>query len=426
LPKGSGLKEEGILPQNFFKWLYPGIKVKRWVFASLFGILIVAIGAIFTAYPFPFVSNLGIVIILCGILFIVLGMGKMIISLITLFLPQRERDIVDILYQRRFLERGPKVVAIGGGHGLSHLLLGLKEYTANLTAIVTVADSGGSSGRLRQEFNIVAPGDIRNCLVALADAPALMGELFQYRFAEGDGLKGHNFGNLFLTAMVQITKGDFKKAVEECSEVLAIRGKVIPSTVNNVHLVAEYMDGTRTKGEAKIPEGSTPIKRLFLTPEDALPTEDAITAISQADIIVMGPGSLYTSILPNLIIKGMAEAIVASSAYKIYVCNVMTQTGETDGFTAADHLRVLQEHTDPKLINACLINDAVVSNEEALNRYRKENAYPVAADVDRIKELGVKVVAADLLSVADYVRHDSKKLIEALIKLIETQRVIKR
>ena len=243
-----------LMSQNFFKWLYPGIKVKRWVFASLFGVLIVGIGAVFAVYPYPFVSALGIVIILCGILFIVLGMGKMIISLITLFLPQRERDIVDILYQRRFLERGPKVVAIGGGQGLSHLLLGLKEYTANLTAIVTVADSGGSSGRLRQEFNIVAPGDIRNCLVALADAPALMGELFQYRFAEGDGLKGHNFGNLFLTAMVQITKGDFKKAVEESSKVLAIRGKVIPSTVHNVHLVAEYMDGSQTQGEAKIPQ----------------------------------------------------------------------------------------------------------------------------------------------------------------------------
>ncbi len=414
------------MSQNFFKWLYPGIKVKRWVFASLFGVLIVGIGAVFAVYPYPFVSGFGIVIILCGILFIVLGMGKMIISLITLFLPQRERDIVDILYQRRFLERGPKVVAIGGGQGLSHLLLGLKEYTANLTAIVTVADSGGSSGRLRQEFNIVAPGDIRNCLVALADAPALMGDLFQYRFAEGDGLKGHNFGNLFLTAMVQITKGDFKKAVEESSKVLAIRGKVIPSTVHNVHLVAEYMDGSQTQGEAKIPKSNAVIKRLSLTPQDAMPTDDAVTAIAQADIIVMGPGSLYTSILPNLIIKGMAEAIATAVAYKIYVCNVMTQPGETDGFTASDHVRVLLEHTDPKLVDACLINDAVVSNEEALNRYHKENSYPVAADGDRIKAMGIKVIAADLLSVADYVRHDSKKLTQVLIKLIETQRVIKR
>src|SRR6185503_11118021 len=180
------------------------------------------------------------IIILCGMIFVVLGIGKMIVSLITIFLPKREQDLVNILYQRRYLEKGPKIVAIGGGHGLSHLLLGLKEYTSNLTAIVTVADSGGSSGRLREEFNIVAPGDIRNCLVALADAPALMGELFQFRFSEKSQLQGHNFGNLFLTAMVQITKGDFKKAVEESSKVLAIRGRVIPSTIHNVHLMAEY------------------------------------------------------------------------------------------------------------------------------------------------------------------------------------------
>ncbi len=414
------------MSNTFSKWLYPGIKVKRWVFTSLFGVLVVGIGSVFAAFPYTFVSMFGVVIILCGIVFIVLGMGKMTVSLITLFLPQRERDIVNILYQKRYLERGPKIVAIGGGHGLSHLLLGLKEYTGNLTAIVTVADSGGSSGRLREEFNIVAPGDIRNCLVALADAPDVMGELFQYRFAEGQGLKGHNFGNLFLTAMVQITKGDFKKAVEECSKVLAIRGKVIPSTVHNVHLVAEYMDGTRTEGEAKIPKTNAPIRKLSLTPEDAKPTDDALTAIAEADIIVLGPGSLYTSIIPNLIIKGMSEAIARSSAYKIYVCNVMTQQGETNGFSACDHVRVLVEHALPKVIDACIINNAVVSNEEALNRYRKEDSYPVAADSEKIRAMGYKVVASDLLSVADYVRHDSKKLTQALIKLIESQRVIKR
>lgn len=413
------------MSNNLSKWLYPGIKVKRWMLASLFGVLVVGFGAIFAVYPYPFVSRFGILIILIGIVFIVLGMGKMTVSLITLFLPQRERDIVNILYQRRYLERGPKIVAIGGGHGLSHLLLGLKEYTANLTAIVTVADSGGSSGRLREEFNIVAPGDIRNCLVALADTPALMGQLFQYRFEEGGGLKGHNFGNLFLTAMVQLTGGDFQKAVEESSKVLAIRGKVIPSTVHNVHLVAEYMDGSKTEGEAKIPDKKMAIKRLFLNPKDAQPTPEALTAIAEADIIVMGPGSLYTSIIPNLIINGMPQAIAKSPAYKIYVCNVMTQTGETDGFSAADHVRALIDHAEPKILDACIINDALVP-EEALKRYRGENSYPVTADAETIKAMGYKVVATDLLSVADYVRHDSKKLTQALIKLIETKRVIKR
>ncbi len=353
-----------------------------------------------------------------------MGMGKMIVSLITLFLPKGERELVNILYQRRFLERGPKVVCVGGGHGLSHLLLGLKEYTSNLTAVVTVADSGGSSGRLREEFNIVAPGDIRNCLVALADAPALMGDLFQFRFSEDSELKGHNFGNLFLTAMVQLT-GDFEKAVKESSKVLAIRGKVVPSTVTNVHLVAEYEDGTITQGEADIPNAKRRIKRVFLNPEHSVPTEEAIEAIEDADVIILGPGSLYTSIIPNLIVDRISDAIAASGAFRIYVCNVMTQQGETDHFTASDHLRVLAEHTNPKIINAALINNAMPS-DEALKRYRVEDSFPVKADEDKIRSMGYTVFGTDLLEVGNYVRHDSIKLTKALIKLIERYRVIKR
>jgi len=207
------------------------MKVKRWLFTALFGVIVVGVGAILTAGPYSFVSAFGIIWILCGIVLIVLGMGKMIVSLLTIFLPKGEHDLINILYKRQYLDRGPKIVTIGGGHGLSHLIFGLKEYSSNITAIVTVADSGGSSGRLREEFNIVAPGDIRNCLVALADAPALMGELFQFRFSEDSELRGHNFGNLFLTAMVQLTGGDFERAVKETSRVLAIRGKVVPSTV---------------------------------------------------------------------------------------------------------------------------------------------------------------------------------------------------
>src|SRR6185436_7722326 len=265
-----------IMPSNLIKWLYPGMKIKRWFFTSLFGVVIVAAGAIAFDSRFSLVSALGVVIVICGVLLVFLGTGKMIISLLTLFLPKGERELVNILYQRRYLERGPKIVTIGGGHGLSNLIFGLKEYTANITAIVTVADSGGSSGRLREEFNIVAPGDIRNCLVALADAPALMGELFQFRFSKDSQLQGHNFGNLFLTAMFQLTGGDFNKAVEESSKVLAIRGKVVPSTVTNVHLVAEYMDGSITHGEAKIPRPGVPIKRVFLNPDDATPTAEAL------------------------------------------------------------------------------------------------------------------------------------------------------
>ena len=413
------------MPKNPFKWLYPGMKIKRWLFTSLLGVIVVGIGAILTAAPYAFISTLGLVWIFCGLILTIMGMGKMIVSLLTLFLPEGERELVNILYQRRYLERGPKIVVIGGGHGLSHLIFGLKEYTANITAIVTVADSGGSSGRLREEFNIVAPGDIRNCLVALADAPALMGELFQFRFSKDSELKGHNFGNLFLTAMFQLTNGDFERAVKETSKVLAIRGKVVPSTVANVHLVAEYEDGKKTEGEAKIPNPNSRIKRLYLTPDHVAPTQDAIDAIQAADVIVLGPGSLYTSVIPNLLIHGMSEAISDAEAFKIYICNVMTQHGETDHYSASDHVKAIVDHSNHNVMNAVLINNAVAP-DDALVRYKAEDAFPVAADTDKIRDLGYRVVATDLLGVTDYVRHDSIKLNKALIRLIESNRVIKR
>jgi uncharacterized cofD-like protein len=305
------------------------------------------------------------------------------------------------------------------------LIFGLKEYSANITAIVTVADSGGSSGKLREEFNIVAPGDVRNCLVALADAPELVGKLFQYRFSKDSQLQGHNFGNLFLTAMYQVTNGDFELAVKETSKVLAIRGKVVPATVNNVHLVAEYMDGSKTTGEAKIPNPKSKIKRVYLTEKDALPTEDALNAIAEADIIILGPGSLYTSIIPNLVIKGMSDAIVKAQGFKIYICNVMTQHGETDNFSASDHIQAIIDHSQDGIIDACLVNVAEAP-VDALQRYRLENAFPVIADVEKIRAQNIKVEATDLLGVTDYVRHDSVKLNKALIRLIETYRVIKR
>jgi uncharacterized cofD-like protein len=413
------------MPNDLVKWLYPGMKIKRWLFTSLFGVLVVGGGFVAFASEFTLVSTFGIVIITCGIILIVMGITKMTISLLTLFLPKGERELVNILYQRRYLERGPKIVTIGGGHGLSHLLSGLKEYSSNITAIVTVADSGGSSGRLREEFNIVAPGDIRNCLVALADAPKLMGELFQFRFSKDSELKGHNFGNLFLTAMVQLTNGDFERAVKESSKVLAIRGKVVPSTVSNVHLVAQYEDGSTTEGEAQIPNPNSRIRRLSLTPDNAQPTNEALEAIKDADVVILGPGSLYTSVIPNLIIGGMSEVISESTAFKIYVCNVMTQHGETDTYSAHDHVKAIVDHAQKGVIDACLINNAKAP-QEALGPYEHEHSFPVAADAEKIREMGYRVVATDLLGITDYVRHDSTKLNKALIRLIETHRVIKR
>lgn len=402
--------------------------MKRWFVVSLLGVVVVAAGAVIMGLmdkPNPFVSTIGFIWILCGMIVIVLGMSKMIVSLLTIVLPKGERELVNILYQKTYLERGPKIVTVGGGTGLSHLIFGLKEYTSNITAVVTVADSGGSSGRLREEFNIVAPGDIRNCLVALADAPELVGELFQYRFSKDSELKGHNFGNLFLTAMYHVTDGDFERAVNETSKVLAIRGKVVPATVSNVHLEAEYVDGTRTHGEDKIPNPDVPIKRVYLTGEDASPTNDALKAIAEADVIILGPGSLYTSVIPNLLISDMTDAILKSQAFKIYVCNVMTQHGETDNYTASDHARAIIEHSQPGVIDACLINNAEAP-VDALSRYEEQMAFPVKPDIDAFKDLNVKVEATDLLGVTDYVRHDSQKLNKALIKVIENYRVIKR
>jgi uncharacterized cofD-like protein len=393
---------------------------------SLLGVGVVTLGAYCLASPYHFVGLFGLLIILCGIVFIVLGIVKLSVSLITLFLPSREQELVNILFHKRYLERGPKIVAIGGGHGLSNLLLALKEYSSNITAIVTVADSGGSSGRLREEFNIVAPGDIRNCLVALADAPALMGELFQYRFPEKSELKGHNFGNLFLTALYEVAQRDFQAAVELTSKVLAIRGRVIPSTVDNVHLVARYKDGKITEGEASIPRSGVGIEHLYLKPQEVFPTPAALEAIAEADVIMFGPGSLYTSILPNLVIKGIPEAIAASSAFKVYVCNVMTQMGETENFTASDHLKVIREHTRNDIVDAMIVNSKEILAEEALTRYKKENSFPVKADVDEIRSLGCKVYAEDIVGVQDYVRHDSEKLTKVLIKAIEKNMVIKR
>lgn len=413
------------MPQSPLKWLYPGMKVKRWVLTTLVGVFVVSVGAVLTAAKYTFISTLGIVWIVCGIVLIVMGMSKTIVSLLTLFLPAGERELVNILYKKRYLERGPKIVTIGGGHGLSHLIFGLKEYTANITAIVTVADSGGSSGRLREEFNIVAPGDIRNCLVALADAPTLMGELFQFRFSKDSELKGHNFGNLFLTVMYQLTGGDFERAVKETSKVLAIRGSVVPSTVHNIHLIADYTDGTRTEGEADIPNPRSRIAHLSITPDNARPTQDALDAIHEADVIILGPGSLYTSVIPNLVIPGMSDAIARSNAFKIYVCNVMTQPGETDQYKASEHLQAIIDHSNRDVIDACLINNSVAP-PEALLRYEQEKSYPVEADEDVIRSMGYRLVATDLLSVTDYVRHDAAKLNKALIKLIETHRVIKR
>jgi len=405
---------------SIFKWLYPGIGVKRWIGLSAFGVLLLVFGtAHLRSDEFWLVQVLDAIVIFSGIIILILGIKRLMRSFIAAFLPpSRGTELVDLLYQKKQLSRGPKIVTIGGGTGLSVLLRGLKEYSSKITAIVTVADDGGSSGRLRQEFDIVPPGDIRNCLVALADAPALMQDLFQFRFKTNSELSGHSFGNLFITVMTQLT-GDFEKAIKEISKVLALRGRVIPSSLHSVVLVAQHKDGTITEGENRIPKAQRPINRVSLKPERPEATPDAIKAIKEAQLIILGPGSLYTSIIPNLLIKEISEAISSSGAIKVYVCNAMTQPGETDGYSASDHIKALISHSHPRMIDYCIVNAGEVP-QEILKRYAKENSYLVVNDRKKIENMGYRVIEEDFGIVeSDVIRHEPLKLAKTILGLVE-------
>ncbi|HTZ11174.1 MAG TPA: YvcK family protein [Candidatus Margulisiibacteriota bacterium] len=405
---------------EIFKWLYPGIGVKRWIGLSALGVIMLVMGTNhLRSEAFWVIKLLDAVIVISGIIILILGIKRMMRSFIIAYMPSsRTQGLVDMLYQKKHLSRGPKIVAIGGGTGLSVLLSGLKEYTSNISAIVTVADDGGSSGRLRQQFDILPPGDIRNCLVALADAPALMRELFQFRFDANSELSGHSFGNLFITVMTRLT-GDFEKAIKETSKVLALRGQVIPSTLNKVILVAQHKDGTETQGENNIPKAHRPINRVALKPEGSEATPDAVKAIKEAQIIVLGPGSLYTSIIPNLLIKEIAEAVVSANAIKVYVCNAMTQPGESDGYSASDHLKALISHAHPRILDYCIVNTGEIP-QEVLKRYAQDNSYLVVNDRRKIENMGYRIIEDSFAIVEDgVIRHDHVKLGKIILGLIE-------
>ena len=316
--------------------------------------------------------------------------------------------------------KGPKIAAIGGGTGLSTMLRGLKRHTNNLTAIVTVADDGGGSGVLRQELGMLPPGDVRNCLEALANVEPLMGELLHYRFTEGS-LKGQSFGNLFLAALNGISGGSFDQAVSRMSQVLAITGRVIPVTTSNVQLEAEFENGAKVLGESKIfyckKREDCRIRRVRLLPERPPALGEALEAIREADMILLGPGSLYTSIIPNLLVEGVAQAIADSSALKVYIANVMTQEGETEGYTNADHIRAIFQHSLPGLFHICLVNSSSIP-QEILDRYAQEGAEQLRFDKAQCMDLGVELVSRPVSAVRDgYVRHDSELLAAALLEL---------
>ena len=315
--------------------------------------------------------------------------------------------------------KGPRIVAIGGGTGLSTMLRGLKRHTNNLTAIVTVADDGGGSGVLRQELGMLPPGDIRNCLEALANVEPLMSELLHYRFTEGS-LRGQSFGNLFLAALNGIS-GSFDQAVSRMSQVLAITGTVLPVTTSDVRLEAEFENGARVLGESKIfyckKREDCRVRQVRLLPEHPPALPSALAAIRSADMILLGPGSLYTSIIPNLLVEGITDAIAASDALKVYIANVMTQEGETEGYTNADHIRAIFQHSRPGLFSLCLVNQSTIP-PQALDRYAQEGAEPLRYDKAACAELGVELVSRPVSTVRDgLVRHDPELLSAALLEL---------
>ena len=422
---------------NRLKWLYPGLKFKRWLAVVLLGILLISAGVavIIRFEPLSMLEDLfvkliysvtgqlsaginiflGLVIIGFGFYLVIFGIRRMISSVYDALLPGQEDGLVDILYQNRYLNRGPKVVVVGGGTGLSTMLRGIKKYTSNITAIVTVADDGGSSGVLRDELDILPPGDIRNCLVALANTEPLMENLFQYRFKEGE-LEGHSFGNLFIATLSKIT-GDFHQGVKKSSDVLAIRGQVLPSTLHDMKLYAKLENGNTVKGESNIPETEGKIKKLSIDPADCEALPEALQAIKQADAVILGPGSLYTSVLPNLLIENLAAEIKKTDALKIYACNVMTQPGETDDYTASEHVQAIYDHIGEQIIDYVLVNDGEVE-EELLEKYAEEGAYPVEVDWNQLLEQNLEIISEDLINQTDLVRHDPDKLAQVIMNLI--------
>lgn len=416
------------------KWLYPGIKIKRWLILFILSFIVMFVGFsgiiggffnfikiekinfdnfFYRLHKLKFIDYL---LFLLGFIGMFLAIRRTYFSILAIFGPHREREFINIAYQKAKLKRGPKIVAIGGGTGMPNVLRGLKQYTSNLSAIVTVADDGGSSGRLRKDYKVLPPGDIRNCIVALADEETLLGKLFQYRFEKKGDLAGHSFGNLFLTALTQII-GDLPKAINESSKVLAVSGKVYPVTLDNIVLKAKLKGGRKITGESNIPKAEGEIERIYISPAKCKPYPATITAIKSADIITFGPGSLFTSVIPNLLVSGIVEAIKRSKALKVYICNIMTQSGETTNFRVSDHIKAIFNHTGTKIID-CVIANNKLPDIKILKKYEKENSYPVEIDKHEIARLGVKLFEGQLFKPGKYIRHDPELLAKMIMKLI--------
>jgi uncharacterized cofD-like protein len=419
--------------RTLLKWLTPGIGIKRWLLLLVCGIVLLTLGfssLLRQLYPLPslfyyltlqFIPQ-GLRVVLFGLVGVaalavaLLGINR---ALLAPFVDTDPEIVANAVYHYRQRERGPKIVVIGGGHGLSTLLRGLKRYTSNITAIVTVADDGGSSGRLRRELGVLPPGDFRNCIAALADDEALMTQLFQYRFCNGNGLNGHSLGNLFITAMSEVT-GSFERAILESARVLTIRGRVLPSTLRDVTLMAdlriEPVGVSRVTGESSITQAVGAIERVYLEPDDVPAYPEAVRALLEADLIVAGPGSLYTSVLPNLLVRDVAQAVKASRAPKVYICNVATQIGETDRYSVGDHVAALETHVESGLFPIVLANDNMNVVFDA----------PPGVELVSLEvppDAAYHIIAADVVDLARPWRHDSDKLARTLLRILQEQSI---
>ncbi len=423
------------LTQEAGKWLYPGMRVKRWLALVFIGTVFISLGLaiwvdlrpilVSSKFLWGIVQGIakavpndisGPIVLLSGLALMVLGLRLTLGSITEVLVPEGDDNLVEKLFRHRRLSRGPKIVAIGGGTGLSTLLRGLKRYSSNITAVVTVADDGGSSGRLRQEFGVLPPGDLRNCLAALADEEKLLTELFQYRFKTGEGLAGHSFGNLFLTAMAEIT-GDLEKGVDASSRVLAIRGRVLPATLDNMTLWADLDDGRHIEGESNISHAGGRIRKLGCLPTAPRALPQVVTAIQEAELIIIGPGSLYTSIAPNLLVPEIARALKESTAFKVYVCNVMTQYGETDNYSVSDHVRALEVSAGGPFFEAVMVHKD--SPSQNLARYEAHQSLPVVIDREKLAVMGLQLVLANVMeedATGATIRHSSRRLSRALMR----------
>ncbi|HEY5034289.1 MAG TPA: gluconeogenesis factor YvcK family protein [Candidatus Dormibacteraeota bacterium] len=412
---------------RLLRWLTPGLEIKRWLLLLMFAELVLVLGfayglkALYSTLELPgqfyWITLQFLPYPIRALIFATLGISLLIFSYLKLtqsvlgpFLPgNSSSSMVEVIHAFRLKSRGPRIVAIGGGTGLSSLLRGLKAYTSNLSVIVTVADDGGSSGRLRDEYRILPPGDFRQCLIALADAEPLMKQLFDHRFKEGS-LDGHSFGNLFIMAMADVT-GNFERALRESGKVLAVKGTIIPSTLQDVTLVAS-INGHTVEGESKIPKQNAPISQVFLKPDGALLNPEALQAIMNAELVVIGPGSLYTSILPNLLVEGMVEAIKASPALKVYICNLASQEGETEGYDVNDYLRVLHEHVGSNIFDFVLVN----SNNSHMPTGGQSQVIFQPEDSTRHPE--VRFIGADVVNVRIPSHHDPDKLARSIMRKV--------